>query len=445
MPVPDRPLDENGELPTVAIRAPGHHPFVFKKMIAGPVGSIRPRDGDLVRVVDARDGLPIGFGLCNSRSQIALRLLSRGNEPPGTDFWRERIDEAVALRREVLGLDEITDAYRVLHAEGDGLSGLIVDRFADVLSVEIFSLGMYQRIGPILDLLAESCGTRQFRVHVDERIALAEDFPGRPVASPELPDRVTIHEHGVRYRVRFEGGHKTGFFCDQRDNRRDLARFCRDRSVLDVCCYTGGFGLNALIRGGAKDVTGVDLDEKAIAVARENANLNQVRTSLVHADAFGYMRQMGVNGRDFGVVVLDPPKLIPGRDEVALGQAQVLRPERPGDGPGRAGRVAADLLVLGPAAGRGVPAPAPRRGAKAGRSARVLAVTGASADHPGRPRRPRRRLPQGRLAPGGRPHRRTSEDSDESVGLNRSDRASGGSTFGPSRVDLPGAVGVGYD
>ena len=103
---------------------------------------------------------------------------------------------------------------------------------------------MYQRIGPILRSVGRTAGdATHVRVHVDERIALAEDFPGRPLASPELPPRVTIEENGVRFRVHFEGGHKTGFFCDQRDNRRDLARFCEDRSVLDVCCYTGGFGL----------------------------------------------------------------------------------------------------------------------------------------------------------------------------------------------------------
>ncbi len=317
--VPNRPLDPDDPLPTVSARTNGAHPFVYKKMVIGPSGMPRPRDGDLVRVVD-RDQFPIGFGLWNSRSQIALRLLSPGKEPPGASFWAARIDEAIALRRDVLKLDDATDAYRVIHAEGDGLSGLIVDKFADVLSVEIFSLGMYQRIGPILDLLASRLGTTHFRVQVDERIAMAEDFPGRPVISPNLPSRVTIHEGEVRYRVRFEGSHKTGFFCDQRDNRRELAKFCNDRQVLDLCSYTGGFGVSALVRGKAREVTCVDLDEKAIAQARENGNLNQVRPNFVHGDAFGYTRQMGINGREFGVVVLDPPKLIPGRLDISAGK-----------------------------------------------------------------------------------------------------------------------------
>ena len=380
-PIPDRPLEPPAELPTVSIRAPGNHPFVYRKMVIGPVGPIRPTDGDLVRVVD-RDQLPLGFGFWNSRSQITLRLLTPSLDSPGVDFWRERIARAVSLRRATLDLDAATNAYRVLHAEGDGLSGLIVDRYDDVLSVEVFSLGMYQRIGPILSLLADPLGTKHFRVHVDEKIALAEDFSGRPLASPSLPPRVTITENGVRFRIHFEGGHKTGFFCDQRENRLNLARFCQDRSVLDVCCYTGGFGLYALIKGRAKDVTCVDLDEKAVALARENANANQVRPSFVHADAFGYMRQMNANGRTFGAVVLDPPKLIPNRLEISAGKRKYFDLNVLAMGLVEPGGLlltcscsgllpAEEFLYLLRAASR-----------KAGRSAQILAVTGASPDHP---------------------------------------------------------------
>jgi 23S rRNA (cytosine1962-C5)-methyltransferase len=231
-------------------------------------------------------------------------------------------------------------------------------------------------------MLSQSLGTKHYRVHVDERIALAEDFAGRPVVSPGLPPRVTVTENGVRFRVHFEGGHKTGFFCDQRENRLRFAGFCQDRSVLDVCCYTGGFGVYALVKGAAKDVTCVDLDEKAVALARENGNANQVRPSFVHADAFGYLRQMGVNGRSFGAVVLDPPKLIPTRLDVAPGKRKyfdlnVLAMSVVEPGGLLLSCSCSGLLPLGEfvtllrAAAR-----------KAGRSAQMLAVTGASADHP---------------------------------------------------------------
>ena len=217
------------------------------------------------------------------------------------------------------GLDRETNAYRVVHAEGDGLSGLIVDRFDDVLSVQVFSLGMYQRIGPILSLFADRLGTTHFRVGVDERVAQQEDFSGRPLASPQLPPRVTVQEHGIRYRIHFEGAHKTGFFCDQRDNRREIARFCAGRSVLDLCCYTGGFGLNALIRG---------------RPARSPASTSTKRPSLWRAKTATPTRSGSKwstptrsatparwrERKTFGVVVLDPPKLILDREEISAGK-----------------------------------------------------------------------------------------------------------------------------
>jgi 23S rRNA (cytosine1962-C5)-methyltransferase len=379
--VPDRSLTPEPTLPTMAIRSAGHHTFVYRKMVEGPVGAAAPNHGDLVRVVD-RDNLHLGYALWNGRSQISLRFLSRRPEAPGPEFWARRVDEAVALRTSLLGLDRETDAYRVVHAEGDGLSGLIVDRFADVLSLEIFSLGMYQRIGPIVSMFADRLGTKHFRVGVDERVALQEDFSGRPLVSAQLPPRVTIQEHGIRYRIHFEESHKTGFFCDQRDNRRDLARFCAGRSVLDLCCYTGGFGLNALLRGQAREVTCVDLDEKAVALARENGNANQVKLEVVHADAFGYLRQMGLNGKSYGVIVLDPPKLIPDRDEIAPGKRKyfdlnvmAMKLVEPGGvlvTCSCSGLLPAEeFLALLRAAAR-----------KAERPAQILAFNGAAADHP---------------------------------------------------------------
>ena len=378
---PSRELEPEANPPTVRVRSPGYHTFIFKKMVIGPEPGPRPSDGDLVRVID-RDGVPLGFGIWNARSQIPVRLISKGAEPPDAAFWDARIAEAVDLRRLTLGLDESTDAYRVVHAEGDGLSGLVVDRYGEVLSAEVFSLGIYQRIGPLMARLLDRSSASHYRVHVDQRIAAAESFTGRPVSSEGSPEQVNIREHGVRYRVRFEGAHKTGFFCDQRDNRRRFARYCAGKTVLDVCCYSGGFGLSALVNGGATEVTGVDLDEKAIAMARENANLNQVRTSLVHADAFGYMRQMGVNGRTYGALALDPSKLIASRLEFDEGAKKyldlntlALNLVEPGG-----------LLLTCSCSGLlpleeflAILRAAARR---ANRPARIIAVNGASPDHP---------------------------------------------------------------
>lgn len=275
------------------------------------------RPGDIVAVYDKR-GDRFGSGFYNPHSQITLRMLSFTDGPIDDAFLDARLERAVSLRRDFLHLDEVTNAYRVIHAEGDALSGLVVDRFDDVLSVEAFALGPFRLIESLLPRLHALCGTRRQVVRMDTRAAELEG--AKPGGGGDEIRSVRIQEHGVRFAVDFTGGQKTGFFCDQRDNRRLFATWTGGRSVLDLCCYTGGFSIYALKNGGATDVTGVDLDEKAIDQARHNANLNQVRARWVHADAFKYMRQMGENKRTWEAVVLDPPKLILSRDRYDEGE-----------------------------------------------------------------------------------------------------------------------------
>jgi 23S rRNA (cytosine1962-C5)-methyltransferase len=186
---------------------------------------------------------------------------------------------------------------------------------------------VYQRLAELTGLLGEALGPptsldRPGRAGPDWRIVIRADrsiqnyegFRIEEAANRGAPGSVTIREHGLRYRVDPTSGHKTGFFCDQRENRLRLARLCRGARVLDLCCYSGGFGLCARKLGAAAEVTSVDLDEAAVALARENANLNQARIDLVQADAFIYLRQMLELRRQYDVVVLDPPKLAPTRD-----------------------------------------------------------------------------------------------------------------------------------
>ena len=178
--IPDRSLVPETTLATVAIRATGQHPFVFRKMVIGPVGPGDPQPGR-----PGAGGGPrrhsrwvSGSGTPGPRSR--LRMLTREAEPPGPDVLGAEDRPGGHLRLEMLGLDAQANAYRVLHAEGDGLSGLIVDRFDDVLSVEVFSLGMYQRIGPILELCAGRLGTRHFRVQVRRAHRAPGGLPGPP-------------------------------------------------------------------------------------------------------------------------------------------------------------------------------------------------------------------------------------------------------------------------
>ena len=398
-------------LPTGRRRSPsgraGIHPFVYRKMIIGPVGPVRPRDGDMVRVVD-RDGLPAG-----------VRTLERPvpDQPP--DLGPGGVEAPGPARSGRLGSTAPSPSAATsssstsrpmptgsIHAEADGLSR------PDPRPVRRRPVrrGLQPRDLPA-DRPDPRTRGRTGRHEAFPRPRRRADRPGRglprssPYATPKLPPRVTISENGVRFRVQFQGSHKTGFFCDQRENRLALTKLTPGRTVLDVLLLHRGFRPLRDGHPGRRDseVTCIDLDEKAIAQAKENANANQVRPNASStADAFGYMRQMAVNGTDdYGVVVLDPPKLIPGRLDISSGKRKVFRPQRPGPqlrrarrGPcsparARASFPAEEFVILLRAAAR-----------KAGRSVQRPGLHRRVGRPPGRARSPGRGLPQGRLAPG---------------------------------------------
>lgn len=299
-------------------------PAIFPRLLGDVSPGARP--GDFVSVFD-KQGRYAGGGLYNPRAKIPLRVVAHATDvtrPLTEAYFEDAIRRAVALRRELFRLDEVSDAYRLINSDGDGLSGLTIDRYGDALYCDVLSLGMAQRLPGWLPLLHELAGTRFARVHVDHDLGSLEGIKPSTFkdTNAAAPRTVKIREHGIRYEVDFATGHKTGFFCDQRDNRRALARFTRGARVLDLCCYTAGFSLNAKITGGAEDVTAVDLDENAIAQARRNANLNQARIKFVHADAFAYARQMQQNGEQWDVVVLDPPKLIMTREPAGAAEGR---------------------------------------------------------------------------------------------------------------------------
>src|SRR5207245_8605465 len=195
----------------------------------------------------------------------------------------------------------------------DGLSGLVVDRFGSTLVLEFFSAGMYRFREVIQAALAQHFPASRFYWFAEEHVQKQESFDCRP---PEPPPPGVISENGVRFRVAPGSKHKTGFFLDQRDNRRLLASFCAGRKVLDLCCNTGGFAVYAKALGGAEDVVGVDIDEQVIGLARANANLNQARVRFVQADLFAWLREVLPSGQRFDVVVLDPSKQTRDREEI---------------------------------------------------------------------------------------------------------------------------------
>lgn len=311
----------SSELPKVQLKIErrSNHPWIFQKMVEKPATRIAP--GSVVDIVDRGGGF-VGRGFYNGHSRIALRLLtSRPEEAIDADFFRRRIDRAVRLRRDVCRLDQTTDAYRLIHSEGDDLSGLVVDRFGSTVVLEFFSAGMHKQRETIQESLLAHYPDASFYWFAEEHIQKQESFDCRP---PEPPPPFTIVENGLRFRVAPGSKHKTGFFVDQRDNRRLFATFCRGKRVLDLCCNTGGFAVYAKALGEAEDVVGVDLDEQAVALAQKNANLNQVRVKFVQNDIFAWLRDMLPSGQRYDVVMLDPAKQTRDREEIPLALKKYL-------------------------------------------------------------------------------------------------------------------------
>lgn len=308
-------------LPRVTLTKHNSHPNLFRKRIVNVEGN--PGVGDWVAVYhtdnDAQSPELFAYGFYNPKSEIAVRLVRWSADLPDEEFWDSLIDRAVSLRTETLGLERHTNCYRVFHAEADGTPGLVIDRYGDCLSAEVFSIAMAQRARPLLERISARLGTSHWLIQPGPHLQSQEGFEFPMAASEQLPTQVVVHERDVRYSVNFSQGHKTGFFCDQRDNRWQLAQFCQGKTVLDLCCYTGGFSIMAASLGQAAAVTGVDLDAAPLETARRNAALNQVKVKFTQADAFAYMRDMLRGGNQYDVVVLDPPKLIRNRNELEDG------------------------------------------------------------------------------------------------------------------------------
>jgi 23S rRNA (cytosine1962-C5)-methyltransferase len=356
---------------------PSPHPFVRRGIVAR---APKIPTGSLV-TLRSPEGVILGDGFWNSASDIAVRRLTSGDVRFDAGVLEAALDRAATLRESLPDLAKETDAWRAVHSEGDGLSGLIVDRLGEVVAVELHSAGWIGWLDVLLPMLQRRLGTAHHRVSMGERTARLEGVAPLERSSEGCPRNLRIREQGVRYRVDLESGHKTGFFCDQRDNRRDFARWATG-DVLDLCCYTGGFAASVAVAGRAASITAVDLDEDALATARENLNLNQARAQLVHADAFDWLRQVAAAGRRFDSIVLDPPKFIPSRRDELTGRGKyhdlnrlafsVLKPGGlllTSSCSGLLSRVEFTELVTTAAR-------------KSGRAARLLRSTGAAPDHP---------------------------------------------------------------
>jgi 23S rRNA (cytosine1962-C5)-methyltransferase len=266
-------------------------------------------DGDVVRVVTSRKSgntSPLGLAFFNASSMIRLRLIDRRAKLADEAFWRERIKSALDLR-EHLGLPNDDDtAYRLVFSEADGIPGLIVDRYDDVIVLQTLSAGADRLMPTWLEIFDELIQPRAVVERNDTRSRGLEGLEKRSgMLFGELTGPIEIREGGIRLLVDPLAGQKTGYFLDQRENRRRAGEIARGR-CLDMFCYQGGFGLQ-MARGGAEQVVLVDQSDRSLESARAAAQLNELSVETVEANAFDFLREQQAAGARFDVVVLDPP------------------------------------------------------------------------------------------------------------------------------------------
>lgn len=285
------------------------HPWVFAGAVARVEGN--PESGDTVEL-RAADGTLFGIAAYSPQSQIRARVWDWRMCAVDAEFFRERIAHAAQARAGFVA-SGVTDSVRLIHGESDGLPGVVADRYADTVVVQLNSAGAERWRDAIADALAALPGVARVYERSDADVRTLEGLPSKSgwLRGTRLPGALLMHEHGLQFSVEIEAGHKTGYYLDQRDNHLFLNNISSNKAVLDGFCYSGGFALNALA-GGASSVTAVDSSGPALAAARENARINQLPAAeWIEADVFQQLRKFRDAGRRFDIIVLDPPKLAP--------------------------------------------------------------------------------------------------------------------------------------
>lgn len=293
------------------------HLWVYSNEIdaaATPLTGFEP--GELATLLDHRDR-PLGTAYVNPHSLICARLLVRtpGLVPDAAWFAR-RIETALALRKRLFD----RPFYRLVYGEGDGLPGLVVDRYGDVLTVQLTTAGMERCKDAVLAALREVIGPATIVVRNDSPIRALEGLEPYVEALPAAPDQVLVEENGLRFELEPLTGQKTGWFYDHRPNRARLPAYVQGRRVLDVFSYSGGWGIQAAA-GGARRVICVDESHAALELLLRNARLNGVadRVEARHGEAFATLKALCEAGETFDVIVLDPPAFIKRRKDKAAG------------------------------------------------------------------------------------------------------------------------------
>ena len=287
------------------------HPWVFSGAVERIEGA--PASGDTVAVCDATGGFLAWAGY-SAQSQITAKVWSwHAEEKIDADFFRKKITQALSMRRD-LSLARDSNGMRLIHGESDGLPGLIVDQYDNVIVMQLGSAGAERWRDTCADILQELCNPACIYERSDSDSRALEGLPERNgVLRGTLPGETFVTEHGLKFAVDVAHGQKTGFYLDQRDNRALTGTLAQDKDVLNCFCYTGGFSLYAL-RGGAKSVLSIDASEEALQLARRNVELNHLDSSRAEwqcADVFAALRKMRDQNKKFDLIILDPPKFAP--------------------------------------------------------------------------------------------------------------------------------------
>lgn len=279
------------------------HPWIFSGAIDEIDDSYQP--GSLVKIYSSHNDF-LGTGYINPASQIAIRMLTFETEEIDVNFFVKRFNAAKSLRNNLLSSN--TNACRQIHGEGDCLPGLTLDQYGDFLALQFTTLGMNHLRELILNALEQVYSFKGIYEREDEIAGDIEEFKIMPgvVRGEEPPELVEIKENGYRFYVDIKTGQKTGFFLDQRENRKLIELFCKDKRVLNCFSYTGGFSIYAA-KAGAKSITSVDIQDKAMELARKNFELNDLKGGsyqFVKADVFDFLRE---DNNQYDLIILDPP------------------------------------------------------------------------------------------------------------------------------------------
>ena len=289
------------------------HPWIYANTVQSIVG--KDNQGSVAKVV-TNTGRLVGYGFINHASKIIVRILTRDETPIDRDLFLARILKAKA-QREALGYG---DNYRAVFSESDDLPGLVVDKYRDHLSVQILTLGMDIRRDMIVEVLKEAFSPACIYERSDVASRLKEGLPERKGVLYGTLDRdLTITENGLTLAIDLENGQKTGYFLDQKETRAAACRYAAGRTMLDLFCNQGGFSLNAA-KGGAREITAVDVSETALLQVRKNAALNGINTIRTEkADVFMYLREKKAEKAKYDLIVLDPPAFTKSADTVKEG------------------------------------------------------------------------------------------------------------------------------